>query len=248
MRLASSGRLFLSVSVCVCVGVTRVLTAPSEVTKFWLHFALTGPGSEPPPTPRHRKSLKHRSEVKKRGRPSKWPPECLPSKFADFECAFSYNSLEKNVTPKDLFWRGLSGTNSGGRFAPGRFCLLPNREKIQSPSLASPPRSKELQKIHTKRYFRCNFCESSVIFPYFQGWGSGEEYFLFSLLFGLFHVGGFPGPAKEKWRSNPGLKESAETCWREAFGPAISCKVSEKDLAGLRDHMKVWPMLRLPVP
>ena len=29
------------------------------------------------------------SEVSKRGRPSKWPPECLPSKFADFECAFS---------------------------------------------------------------------------------------------------------------------------------------------------------------
>ena len=29
------------------------------------------------------------SEVNKRGRPSKWPPECLPSKFAYFECAFS---------------------------------------------------------------------------------------------------------------------------------------------------------------
>ena len=29
------------------------------------------------------------SEVNKRGRPSKWPPECLPSKFVDFECAFS---------------------------------------------------------------------------------------------------------------------------------------------------------------
>ena len=27
--------------------------------------------------------------VNKRGRPSKWPPECLPSKFADVECAFS---------------------------------------------------------------------------------------------------------------------------------------------------------------
>ena len=29
------------------------------------------------------------------------------------------------MTPKDPFWRGLSGTNSGGRFAPGRFCSLP---------------------------------------------------------------------------------------------------------------------------
>ena len=26
---------------------------------------------------------------------------------------------------RPLFWRGLSGTNSGGLFAPGRFCLLP---------------------------------------------------------------------------------------------------------------------------
>ena len=30
------------------------------------------------------------------------------------------------MTPKTPFWRGLSGTNSGGRFAPGRFCSLPN--------------------------------------------------------------------------------------------------------------------------
>ena len=29
------------------------------------------------------------------------------------------------MTPEDPFWRGLSGTNSGGPFAPGRFCLLP---------------------------------------------------------------------------------------------------------------------------
>ena len=32
---------------------------------------------------------KFSSEVNKRGRPSKWPPERLPSEFADFECAFS---------------------------------------------------------------------------------------------------------------------------------------------------------------
>ena len=29
------------------------------------------------------------------------------------------------MIPKTPFWRGLSGTNSGGRFAPGRFCSLP---------------------------------------------------------------------------------------------------------------------------
>ena len=62
----------------------------------------------------------------KRGRPSKWPPERLPSKFADFECAFFPLIPWRNVTPKDpLFWRGFSGTNSGGPFAPGRFCSLP---------------------------------------------------------------------------------------------------------------------------
>ena len=29
------------------------------------------------------------------------------------------------MTPKDPFWEGTFGTNSGGRFAPGRFCSLP---------------------------------------------------------------------------------------------------------------------------
>ena len=41
-------------------------------------------------------------------------------------CIFpTYNSLEKIWLPKTPFWRGLSGTNSGGRFAPRRFCSLP---------------------------------------------------------------------------------------------------------------------------
>ena len=46
------------------------------------------------------------SEVNKRGRPSKWPPECLPSKFVDFECAFSLQFLGENMTPKDPFLEG----------------------------------------------------------------------------------------------------------------------------------------------
>ena len=46
------------------------------------------------------------SEVNKRGRPSKWPPECLPSTFADFECAFSLQFLGENMTPKDPFLEG----------------------------------------------------------------------------------------------------------------------------------------------
>ena len=48
------------------------------------------------------------SEVNKRGRPSKCPPECLPSKFADFECAFSLQLLGENMTPKDPFLEGTS--------------------------------------------------------------------------------------------------------------------------------------------
>ena len=46
------------------------------------------------------------SGVNKRGRPSKWPPECLPSKFADFECPFSRLCLGENMTPKDPFLAG----------------------------------------------------------------------------------------------------------------------------------------------
>ena len=46
------------------------------------------------------------SEVNKRGRPSKWPPEGLPSKFADFDCAFSLQLLGENMTPKDPFLEG----------------------------------------------------------------------------------------------------------------------------------------------
>ena len=66
---------------------------------------------------------KHASEVHKRGRPSKWPPSVFPQNLQISSVRFPYNSLEKPETP---FWRGLSGTNSGGRFAPGRFCSLPN--------------------------------------------------------------------------------------------------------------------------
>ena len=46
------------------------------------------------------------SEVNKRGRPSKWPPERLLSKFADFECAFSLYFLGENMTPNDPFLEG----------------------------------------------------------------------------------------------------------------------------------------------
>ena len=50
--------------------------------------------------------LKEESEVNKRGRPSKWPPERLPSEFADFECAFSLEFLGENMTPKNPFLEG----------------------------------------------------------------------------------------------------------------------------------------------
>ena len=40
---------------------------------------------------------------------------------------FPYNSLETMWLPKTSFWRGLSGTNSGGPFAPGRFLFTPEK-------------------------------------------------------------------------------------------------------------------------
>ena len=77
----------------------------------------------------------HKSEVNKRGRPSKWPPECLPSKFADFECAFSLSFLGANLTPKDpfllwTFWDNFLAADS----LPGAF--VHSRIKIK---LALPP-------------------------------------------------------------------------------------------------------------
>ena len=35
------------------------------------------------------------------------------------------------MTPKDPFWRGLSGTSSGGRFAPGALLFTPDYWGIQ---------------------------------------------------------------------------------------------------------------------
>ena len=61
------------------------------------------------------------AEVNKRGRPSKWPPECLPSKFADFERAFSLSFLGENMTPKDPF---LEGTFWDKFWRPIRFRAL----------------------------------------------------------------------------------------------------------------------------
>ena len=107
------------------------------------------------------------SAVNKRGRPSKWLPECLPSKFADFECAFPYNSLEKIWLPKTPFWRGLSGTNPGGRFAPGRFCSLPIFFCTISGESHRPltPILLKSIAIHLRflsRYFRKSMAESSI--------------------------------------------------------------------------------------
>ena len=71
------------------------------------------------------------SEVNKRGRPSKWPSEWLPSKFADFEGAFSLWFLGENMTPKepflegtfwDKFWRPLS---LPGAFVYSRYFFKP---------------------------------------------------------------------------------------------------------------------------
>ena len=71
----------------------------------------------------HRKQT---NQTKGAGRAS-GPQSVFPQNLQILSVRFPYTSLAKIWLPKTPFWRGLSGTNSGGRFAPGRFCLLPKR-------------------------------------------------------------------------------------------------------------------------
>ena len=48
-------------------------------------------------------------------------------------------------------WRGLSGTNSGGRFASGRFCSLPNKIATSTHPAAKGVRQKEFGKKVTNK-------------------------------------------------------------------------------------------------
>ena len=68
------------------------------------------------------------SAVNKRGRPSRWPPERLPQNSRILRVPFHLSPWSKYDSKTPLFWRGLSGANSCGPFAPGRFCLLPKIE------------------------------------------------------------------------------------------------------------------------
>ena len=64
------------------------LTTRATIYRSLKKSLLRGPQKVPESTRKSRK-IPRVLGVNKRGRPSKWPPECLPSKFADFECAFS---------------------------------------------------------------------------------------------------------------------------------------------------------------
>ena len=55
-------------------------------------------------------------------------------------CVFPILPCRKERLPKTPFRRGLSGTDSGGRFAPGRFCSLPILPRKTSISEHSPYR------------------------------------------------------------------------------------------------------------
>ena len=66
---------------------TGVKKASSKKTQEKVRKGVLG--ASRPRGEKRSKRVEKWSEVNKRGRPSKWPPECLPSKFADFECAFS---------------------------------------------------------------------------------------------------------------------------------------------------------------
>ena len=53
------------------------------------------------------------------------PQSVFPQNLQILSVPFPSDSLEKIWLPKTPLKRGLSGTNSGGPFAAGRFCLLP---------------------------------------------------------------------------------------------------------------------------
>ena len=77
--------------------------------------------------------LEHTSIGSKQKGPAKQvAPRVSPLKIRRFwVCVFPIIPW-RSMTPKDPFLEGLSGTNSGGRFAPGRFCSLP---KVSHPPL-----------------------------------------------------------------------------------------------------------------
>ena len=75
--------------------------------------------------------VKHeqKSEVNKKGPAEQVAPRVSSLKICRFwVCVFPTTPWRKYDSPKKPFWRGLSGTNSGGRFAPGRLCSLPKKE------------------------------------------------------------------------------------------------------------------------
>ena len=128
-RPKSATNLILAAAFC------RAKKLATEFPKFCRNLPrIRGPGNpervfreslgafRPRGTTNVRNSLYHPSEVNKRGRPSKWPPECLPSKFADFECAFSLKFLGENMTPKDpLFGGDFLGQILAADSLPGAF-------------------------------------------------------------------------------------------------------------------------------
>ena len=74
---------------------------PAEAPDFSIASETRTQELRKPPTTSYKSllPLSQQSEANKRGRPSKRPPECLLSKFADFECAFSLHFLGENMTP-----------------------------------------------------------------------------------------------------------------------------------------------------
>ena len=89
------------------------------------------------------------AEVNKRGRPSKWPPDHLPSKFADFECAF--------WLPKSPFWKDFLGQILAAPFSPRRLCLLPNTSHFVLPIIFCGAKWTKLDLLRLKWTKMCYF-------------------------------------------------------------------------------------------
>ena len=92
-----------------------------EALKFWCEFCRGFLGGFFPPVFFQGKTPEKIHQILRKIHPG-LGSEKFPSDFC--------RSLFLTKTP---FGRGLSGTNSGGRFAPGRFCSLPRKALCKEP-------------------------------------------------------------------------------------------------------------------
>ena len=75
---------------------------------------------------------------KQKGQAEQVAPRASSLKICRFRVYVFPISPWRKYDSQNPFWRGLSGKNSGGRFAPGRFCLLPSERVFRDSGLETP--------------------------------------------------------------------------------------------------------------